>query len=126
MKFEEIAYYKPMFIEKEDGSDPDEWDIEDHWEQFLGELEYFEKYLGYTAVIKGRNLDWRGSNGTKEFILEDTEDICRNLVPRDADFHFDIKKARGKNTYQARCFSHDCPTGSYFNISFRGSNGNNM
>ena len=90
------------------------------WDDFLIDLTYFDKYLGKKACIKGRNLDWLGSEGAAEFILEDSEDICRNLVPENTDFSFQIKRARGRNTYQAVCSHHDCPTGSYFNISFRG------
>ena len=90
------------------------------WEDFVYDLTYFDKYLGKKAYIKGRNLDWRGAEGTAEFILDDSKDMCWKLVPQNTDFTFKIKKARGRNTYQAVCYHHDCPAGSYFNISFRG------
>jgi len=91
------------------------------FDDFLLDLTYFDKYLGKKAYIKGRNLDWRGSNGTAEFILNNSEDMYRKLVPQHTPFNLEIKRARGRNTYQARCSHHDCPTGSYFNISFRGN-----
>jgi len=91
------------------------------WEDFTYDLKYFDKYLGKKAYVKGRNLNWRGSEGTTEFILEDSKDMLYKLVPENTDFDFEIKRARGRNTYQAVCYHHDCPTGSYFNISFRGN-----
>ena len=91
------------------------------WEDFVYDLTYFDKYLGKKAYIKGRNLDWRGSEGTAQFILEDSKDMLWKLVPENTDFTFKIKRVRGRNTYQAICSHHDCPTGSHFNISFRGN-----
>ena len=108
----EIIYN--TYFEDQDESD---W----AWEDFVYDLKYFDKYLGKKAYIKGRNLDWRGSEGTKEFILKDSKDMIWELVPENTDFSFKIKRARGRNTYQARCSHHDCPAGSYFNISFRGN-----
>mgnify|MGYP003113356713 FL=1 len=55
------------------------------WEDFVYDITYFDKYLGKKAYVKGRNLDWRGAEGTAEFILEDSKDMLWKLVPENTD-----------------------------------------
>ena len=103
----DLAYLEPY---------PDYWDFDD----FVQNIEaYFERYLGKEVFVKGSNLNWKGSSGEKIFILENTEQVFRELVHENTDFTFSISRTRGRNTYKARSSSHDCPTGSYYILSFR-------
>ena len=66
----------------------------------------------------GDGDSWNGTYIIENF-LEDTEQVFRELVHENTDYSFDISRTRGRNTYKARSSSHDCPTGSYFVLSFR-------
>ena len=91
----------------------DEYEYED----FIYDLKYFDKYIGKKVFVRGYNLNWRGINGEKTFLLENIKQIFRELVHTDTDYSFDIKKTRGKNTYKATSDNHDC--NSRFILSFR-------
>tara|TARA_R100000808_G_scaffold1229_2_gene5794 strand:- start:5338 stop:5676 length:339 start_codon:yes stop_codon:yes gene_type:complete len=94
----------------------DEWDYDD----FVCDIDsYFNQYLGKEVFVRGVNLNWRGQNGVKTFVLEETEQVFKELVHENTDYSFDISRTRGRNTYKARSSNHDCPTGSYFVLSFR-------
>ena len=91
---------------------------EDEFEYFVEDLDfYFDRYLGKEVFVRGTNLNWRGQDGEKYFLLEDTKQIFRELVHLDTDFTFSISKARGRNTYKATSTNHDCH--SHFILSFR-------
>ena len=87
------------------------------YEDFVYDLGYFEKYLGKEVFVLGTNLDWRGGEGEKTFLLEDVRQIYRELVVTNADFSFAIRRTEGKSNYIARSSNHDC--NSNFVLSFR-------
>tara|TARA_R110000765_G_scaffold20524_1_gene53167 strand:+ start:146 stop:481 length:336 start_codon:yes stop_codon:yes gene_type:complete len=90
---------------------------EDEYEDFIYDLEYFNKYIGKEVCVKGYNLNWRGVNGEKVFLFNNIKQIYRELVNTNTDFSFDISKTRGRNTYKATSSNHDC--NSRFSLSFR-------
>ena len=90
---------------------------DEDYEDFIYDLGYFEKYLGKEVFVLGTNLDWRGGEGEKTFLLEDVRQIYRKLVVTNMDFSFAIRRTRGKSNYIARSSNHDC--NSSFALSFR-------
>ena len=49
----------------------DEYEYED----FIYDLEYFNKYIGKEVYVKGYNLNWRGVNGEKVFLFNNIKQI---------------------------------------------------
>ena len=93
---------------------------EDEFYDFIYDIDsYFNQYIGKEVFVRGRNLDWQGRSGEKTFLLKETEQVFRELVHENTDYTFKISRTRGRNTYKARSSSHDCPTGSYYILSFR-------
>ena len=90
---------------------------DEEYEDFIYDLGYFERYLGKEVFVVGTNLDWRGGEGEKTFLLEDVRQIYRELVVTNADFSFGIRRGMGKDNYIARSSNHDC--NSSFALSFR-------
>ena len=95
-------------------SDSDSYDW--YWDDVKEELAIeFDKYIDDRVFVKGRNMGWRNREGTKTFVLEDTEQMLRELVPENTDFTYYLYKIKD-GEYEARVSHHDSPMGEYFEI----------
>ena len=95
-------------------SDSDSYDW--YWDDVKEELAIeFDKYIDDRVFVKGRNMGWRNREGTKTFVLEDTEQMITELVPENTDFTYYLYKIKD-GEYEARVGHHDSPMGEYFEI----------
>jgi hypothetical protein len=94
----------------------DDYDCDVHWENFKGSLDYyFNKYIGYKVIVKGKNMTWRNLSGTKDFYLSNVTDIFRKVVPNTSELNFCLWQT-GKNKFQAVCSHHDGREKYYYEI----------
>ena len=111
MKKQIIASYDPTYYE-------DQIDAEIGYETFIDELNYeFKKHINKNVYVNAKNIGWRSLEGSKEFTLNDTDQIFKEVIPNTSDLTFCLWKI-GKNKYQAKCSHHDSPMGEnyYYNI----------
>jgi hypothetical protein len=102
MKKEIIASYDPSYFD-------DQIDAEIGYETFIDEINWeFKKFLNKNVYVNAKNIGWRSLEGTKEFILNDTDQIFKEVIPKTSDLTFYLWKI-GKNKYQAKCSHHDSP-----------------
>ena len=103
-------YIKNWFYSSE--SESYDW----YWDDVKMELDTeFDKYIDDRVFVKGSNMGWRNREGTKTFVLEDTEQMLRELVPENTDFTYYLYKIKD-GEYEARVSHHDSPMGEYFEI----------
>ena len=96
----------------------DEWIEETHWHDFLYELEEeFTKHIGKKAIVKGRKMGWRNLDGYKEFTINKTIDMFKEIAPK-CDLTYKIEKVK-EGEYEVRIAHHDSPTGEYYNIKIK-------
>ena len=111
MKKQIIASYDPQSFENE-------IDAEVGYETFIDEINYeFKKFLNKNVYVNATNIGWQHLQGTKEFTLNDTYQIFKEVIPNTSDLSFYLWKI-GKNKYYAKCSHHDAPMGEnyYYNI----------
>ena len=97
-----------------------------YWEDVKGNLDTeFDKYIGERVFVKGSNMGWRNREGTKTFVLEDSEEMLRELVPENTDFIYSIYKIKD-GEYEARVSHHDSPMGENFDIKIEPNNINRI
>lgn len=98
-------------------SDSDSYDW--YWDDVKEELAIeFDKYIDDRVFVKGSNMGWRNREGTKTFVLEDTEQMITELVPENTDFTYYLYKIKD-GEYEARVSHHDSPMGEYFEIKIQ-------
>ena len=94
----------------------DDYDCDVHWENFKGNLDfYFNKYLGYQVMVKGKNMTWRNLSGSKSFNLDNVIDIFKKVVPETSQLNFYLYQT-GKNTYKADVGHHDGREQYYYKV----------
>ena len=75
--------------------------------------DYFRNYLGKEVFVIGKNLGYENLTGEKNFTLEKTDQIWREITP-DTDISFKIENTNDDHVFKARCSHHDSPTGEHF------------
>ena len=87
------------------------------FEEFEYDIENsFCNYLGKKVFVMGENLGWRNLSGEHTFTLKETDQIWRELTPRNTDFSFKIEDTDDDHVFKAVCSHHDSPTGEYFTL----------
>ncbi len=111
MKKQIIASFDPSNFE-------DDIDAEIGYETFVDEIDFeFKKFINKNVYVNATNIGWRHLKGNKEFVLNNTNQIFEEVIPKTNHLSFYLWKV-GKNKYQAKCSHHDAPMGEhyYYNI----------
>ena len=96
----------------------DVWIGQEHYEDFLYQLEEeFTKHIGKNAYVEGRNMGWRNRTGHKEFTINKTIDMFREIAPK-CDLTYKMEKVKEKE-YEVKISHHDSPMGEYYNIKIK-------
>jgi len=113
-----IASYDPQYFK-------DEIDAEMGYETFIDEINWeFKKFLNKNVYVNATNIGWQHLQGTKEFTLNDTSQIFKEVIPNTSDLSFYLWKI-GKNKYHAKCSHHDAPMGENYYYSIKKNKGGN-
>ena len=96
----------------------DVWIGEEHYEDFLYQLEEeFTKHIGKDVYVEGRKMGWRNLNGEKFFTINKPIDMFKEIAP-ECDLTYKIEKVK-EGEYEVRIAHHDSPTGEYYNIKIK-------
>tara|TARA_B100000424_G_scaffold268755_1_gene264188 strand:+ start:1218 stop:1682 length:465 start_codon:yes stop_codon:yes gene_type:complete len=94
------------------------WFGEQHWEFFQDDLEEeFKQHIGKDVYVEGRNMGWRNRTGHKEFTINETIDVFREIAP-ECDLTYKMEKVK-EGEYEVRISHHDSPTGEYYNLKIK-------
>jgi hypothetical protein len=111
MKKKIIASYNTTYCD-------DELEVEMHYKDFINEINSeFKKFINKNVYVNAKNIGWQSLEGTKEFTLNDTNQIFEEVIPNTNTLTFYLWKI-GKNKYHGKCLHHDAPMGEnyYYNI----------
>tara|TARA_R100000742_G_C4264776_1_gene82724 strand:+ start:703 stop:1167 length:465 start_codon:yes stop_codon:yes gene_type:complete len=96
----------------------DVWISEQHWDYFKEDLEEeFNKHIGKTIYVEGRNMGWRNRTGHKEFVLTKGEEIFNEIAPECELTYYITKEKEGE--YEVRVSHHDSPMGENYTIKIK-------
>lgn len=91
---------------------------EQHWEFFQEDLEEeFKQHIGKDVYVEGRKMGWRNRTGHKEFTINETIDVFREIAP-ECDLTYKMEKVK-EGEYEVRISHHDSPTGEYYNLKIK-------
>jgi hypothetical protein len=91
---------------------------ENHWEDFQYMLEEeFTQHIGKDVYVEGRNMGWRNRTGHKEFTINETIDMFREIAP-ECDLTYKMEKVK-EGEYEVRISHHDSPMGEYYNLKIK-------
>ena len=91
---------------------------ENHWEDFQYMLEEeFTQHIGKDVYVEGRNMGWRNRTGHKEFTINETIDVFREIAP-ECDLTYKMEKVK-EGEYEVRISHHDSPMGEYYNLKIK-------
>ena len=89
-----------------------------HWEDFTYQLEEeFKQHIGKDVYVEGRNMGWRNRTGHKEFTINETIDVFREIAP-ECDLTYKMEKVKD-GEYEVRISHHDSPMGEYYNLKIK-------
>ena len=89
-----------------------------HWEDFQYMLEEeFTQHIGKDVYVEGRNMGWRNRTGHKEFTINDTIDVFREIAP-ECDLTYKMEKVKD-GEYEVRISHHDSPMGEYYKLKIK-------
>lgn len=104
-------------------------EIEEHFynDYYIGEVCYenlrndldneFTEHIGKDVYVEGSNMGWRNRTGHKEFTINETIDMFREIAP-ECDLTYKMEKVK-EGEYEVRISHHDSPTGEYYNIKIK-------
>jgi len=96
----------------------DAWIGQTHWEDFTYQLdEEFNQHIGKDVYVEGRNMGWRNRTGHKEFTINETIDVFREIAP-ECDLTYKMEKVKD-GEYEVRISHHDSPMGEYYNLKIK-------
>ena len=96
----------------------DVWIGEEHYEDFLYQLEEeFTKHIGKDVYVEGRKMGWKNLNGEKFFTINKPIDMFKEIAP-ECDLTYKMEKVK-EGEYEVRIAHHDSPTGEYYNIKIK-------
>jgi hypothetical protein len=72
--------------------------------------------------VDGKNLDWRGRNGSMDIDSNDAQTIIRRISPNGADCTYRIFKSGKKGHFRIMLYHHDVPTGSVLDFTLKSKN----
>ena len=91
---------------------------EQHWEFFQEDLEEeFKQHIGKDVYVEGRNMGWRNRTGHKEFTINETLDVFREIAP-ECDLTYKMEKVK-EGEYEVRICHHDSPMGEYYKLKIK-------
>ena len=89
-----------------------------HWEDFQYMLEEeFTQHIGKDVYVEGRNMGWRNRTGHKEFTINETIDVFREIAP-ECDLTYKMEKVKD-GEYEVRISHHDSPMGEYYYLKIK-------
>jgi len=89
-----------------------------HWEDFQYMLEEeFTQHIGKDVYVEGRNMGWRNRTGHKEFTINETIDVFREIAP-ECDLTYKMEKVKD-GEYEVRISHHDSPMGEYYKLKIK-------
>ena len=88
------------------------------WQYFQDDLEAeFKQYIGKDVYVEGRNMGWRNRTGHKEFTINETIDMFREIAP-ECDLTYKMEKVK-EGEYEVRISHHDSPMGEYYKLKIK-------
>tara|TARA_R110000765_G_scaffold318618_1_gene410890 strand:+ start:144 stop:671 length:528 start_codon:yes stop_codon:yes gene_type:complete len=77
----------------------------------------FIKHIGKDVYVEGSNMGWRNRTGHKEFTINETIDMFKEIVP-ECDLTYKMEKVK-EGEYEVRISHHDSPMGEYYNLKIK-------